>query len=57
MVSIAVRAFIDASLPNHLIELLERIVLHSSDFADNKSLQNLLARSGTRKHDFVRILD
>lgn len=37
-VSVTVSAFIDANLPNQLIELLERIVLHNSDFADNKSL-------------------
>ena len=56
MVSIAVRAFIDASLPNHLIELLERIVLHSSDFADNKSLQNLLILTAIRS-DQTRVMD
>ena len=32
----------DADMPNELIELLERIVLHNSDFASNKNLQNLL---------------
>lgn len=37
-VSNTVKAFIDAELPNELIELLERIVLHNSDFASNKSL-------------------
>ena len=37
-VSMAVRAFMDAQLNNQLIELLERIVLHNSDFAENKSL-------------------
>jgi clathrin heavy chain len=56
MVSCAVRAFIDASLPNHLIELLERIVLHNSDFADNKSLQNLLILTAIRS-DNTRVMD
>jgi clathrin heavy chain len=28
----------DADMPNELIELLERIVLHNSDFASNKNL-------------------
>jgi len=37
-VSNTVQAFIEAELPNELIELLERIVLHNSDFAANKSL-------------------
>lgn len=37
-VSITVKAFIDADLPQYLIELLERIVLHNSDFAENASL-------------------
>lgn len=31
-----------ANLPNELIELLEKIVLESSAFNDNKTLQNLL---------------
>lgn len=31
-----------AELPNELIELLEKIVLESSAFNDNKTLQNLL---------------
>ena len=56
MVSCAVRAFIDANLPNHLIELLERIVLHNSDFADNKSLQNLLILTAIRS-DSTRVMD
>jgi clathrin heavy chain len=47
-VSVTVSAFIDAQLPNQLIELLERIVLHNSDFADNKSLQNLLILTAIR---------
>ena len=55
-VSLAVRAFIDAELPNQLIELLERIVLHNSDFADNKSLQNLLILTAIRA-DTTRVMD
>lgn len=47
-VSVSVQAFIEADLPEHLIELLERIVLHNSDFADNKSLQNLLILTAIR---------
>ncbi len=41
-VSVTVKAFMTAELPNELIELLERIVLHNSGFANNKNLQNLL---------------
>merc|ERR1719233_287098 len=44
-ISLAVRAFMAAELPNELIELLERIVLSGAadrTFRDNKSLQNLL---------------
>ncbi|KAJ5070113.1 clathrin heavy chain [Anaeramoeba ignava] len=41
-VSIAVKAFIAAELPNQLINLLEKIVLENSRFSDNSNLQNLL---------------
>lgn len=42
-VSATVKAFIAADLPNELIELLEKIVLHkSADFGKNRNLQNLL---------------
>lgn len=44
LVSTAVKAFMDADLPNELIELLERIVLDSTnpEFSKNRNLQNLL---------------
>ncbi|KAF8817774.1 putative clathrin heavy chain, partial [Cardiosporidium cionae] len=41
-ISVAVKAFTAAKLPNELIELLEKIVLHNSEFSSNKNLQNLL---------------
>lgn len=41
-VSTTVRAFMQNDLPGELIELLERIVLQGSDFAQNPNLQNLL---------------
>ncbi|KAK8792774.1 hypothetical protein WA158_004938 [Blastocystis sp. Blastoise] len=47
-VSKTVKAFIDADLPEHLIGLLERLVLQGSDFANNKNLQNLLIITGVR---------
>ncbi len=42
LVSIAVKAFIDADMPVELIELLEKIILEPSTFSDNANLQNLL---------------
>ncbi|CAM9371246.1 unnamed protein product, partial [Choristocarpus tenellus] len=41
-VSTTVKAFMNADMPQELIELLERIVLQGSDFSENKNLQNLL---------------
>jgi clathrin heavy chain len=44
-VSNTVKAFMAASLPNELIELLERLIIHGSsdgEFATNTNLQNLL---------------
>jgi len=41
-VKVAVRAFIDAGLQSELMELLEKLVLHNSEFSRNKNLQNLL---------------
>ncbi len=46
----------DADMPNELIELLERIVLHNSDFASNKNLQNLLILTAI-KADKTRVMD
>lgn len=55
-VSAAVNAFINAQLPHELIELLEKIVLHNSDFSNNKNLQNLLILTAM-KADSSRIMD
>lgn len=41
-VSVTVKAFMAAELPNELIELLEKIILEGSAFSDNRNLQNLL---------------
>eukprot|EP01083_Nonionella_stella_P286294 974463_1 len=44
-VSATVKAFMNADLPNELIELLERIVMSNSaeyNFRNNKNLQNLM---------------
>ena len=45
-----------AELPHELIELLERIVLHNSSFANNKNLQNLLILTAI-KADQTRVMD
>lgn len=60
-VSVAVKAFISANLPNHLMELLERLMLRPSNeggspFQDNKNLQNLLILTAI-KVDPKRIID
>merc|ERR1739846_183838 len=41
-ISVTVKAFMAADLPNELIELLEKIVLDNSVFSDHRNLQNLL---------------
>lgn len=55
-VSIAVASFLAADLPAELIELLEKIVLEPSVFADNSNLQNLLILTAT-KADKGRVMD
>jgi clathrin heavy chain len=57
-VSTTVKAFITADLPNELIELLEKIVIHGSnkDFRKNKNLQNLLILTAI-KADQTRVMD
>ncbi|KAH9407511.1 hypothetical protein TYRP_012332 [Tyrophagus putrescentiae] len=41
-ISVTVKAFTAANLPNELIKLLEKIVLDNSVFSDHRKLQNLL---------------
>jgi len=56
-VSATVKAFIGADLPNELIELLEKIVLHkSADFSKNRNLQNLLILTAIQA-DKSRVMD
>ena len=55
-VSCAVKAFMDADMPHQLIELLEKIVLHNSDFSENKNLQNLLILTAI-KADRTKVMD
>merc|ERR1711998_204693 len=55
-VSATVKAFIKADLQKELIELLEKIVLHNSDFSNNRNLQNLLILTAI-KADKTRVMD
>ena len=55
-VSITVKAFIEADLPQELIELLDKIVLHHSDFSNNSNLQTLLIYTAI-KSDTTRVMD
>lgn len=55
-VSLTVKAFMKAELPHELMELLEKIVLHNSDFSKNKNLQNLLLLTAI-KADKTRVMD
>lgn len=61
-VSETVKAFLAADLSSELIELLERIVLHGSRFAQTRSLQNLLILTAIksekdRVQDYINRLD
>eukprot|EP00898_Chlorokybus_atmophyticus_P005972 jgi/Chlat1/6376/Chrsp44S09041 len=55
-VSITVKAFMTADLPQELIELLEKIVLQNSAFSGNPNLQNLLILTAI-KADKSRVMD
>eukprot|EP00899_Mesostigma_viride_P014185 jgi/Mesvir1/22768/Mv14160-RA.1 len=55
-VSVTVKAFMTAELPNELIELLEKIVLQNSAFSGNPNLQNLLILTAI-KADKSRVMD
>ncbi|OMJ87695.1 hypothetical protein SteCoe_10539 [Stentor coeruleus] len=55
-VSLTVKAFLKADLQKELIELLEKIVLHKSDFSKNKNLQNMLIVTAI-KADPSRVVD
>ncbi|KAI8807650.1 hypothetical protein BJ742DRAFT_811431 [Cladochytrium replicatum] len=55
-VSVTVKAFMSAELPNELIELLEKLVLEGSAFSDNRNLQNLLILTAI-KSDKTRVMD
>ena len=62
-ISVTVKAFMTANLPNELIELLEKLVLEeSSSFNNNRNLQNLLIltaikASSERVMEYINRLD
>jgi len=55
-VATKVKAFMDADMPSELMELLEKIVLHNSDFSSNQDLQNLLVLTAI-KADRAKVMD
>jgi len=55
-VSVAVKSFMQAELHESLIQLLEKIVLHNSEFASYKLLQNLLITTAI-KTDQGKVMD
>lgn len=55
-ISITVKAFMAADLPNELIELLEKIVLENSAFSEHRNLQNLLILTAI-KADTTRVME
>jgi clathrin heavy chain len=61
-VSTTVKAFMNASIPEELIGLLEKIVLHGSEFSQNNNLQNLLIITSMQSQpekvrDYIERLD
>ena len=55
-VSVTVKAFMTADLPNELIELLEKIVLDNTLFSEHRNLQNLLILTAI-KADRTRVME
>lgn len=55
-VSVTVKSFMGADLPNELIELLEKLVLEGSAFSENRNLQNLLILTSI-KADKGRVME
>jgi clathrin heavy chain len=55
-VGVTVKAFMAAKMENELLELLEKIVLHNSEFSNSRNLQNLLILTAI-KCDRTRVID
>lgn len=56
LVSFTVKAFMQADLPNELVELLEKLILNNTLFSNHKNLQNLLILTSI-KADKKRVLE
>ncbi|CAD5215134.1 unnamed protein product [Bursaphelenchus okinawaensis] len=61
-ISVTVKAFMSANLPHELIELLEKIVLDSSNFGQHRNLQNLLILTAVKSEagrvmEYIQKLD
>ncbi|KAG2216085.1 hypothetical protein INT45_000877 [Circinella minor] len=55
-VSLTIKAFMAADLPNQLVEPLERIVSEQSTFNDNKALQNVLIFTVVKTYH-IKVMD
>ncbi|CAF4504318.1 unnamed protein product, partial [Rotaria sp. Silwood2] len=55
-ISVTIKAFMTADLPNNFIELLEKFVIDNSVFSEHRNLQNLLILTAI-KADRTRVMD
>ncbi|OAF63664.1 hypothetical protein A3Q56_08633, partial [Intoshia linei] len=55
-ITVAVKAFMTAKMPNKLIEILEKVVMENSTFKEHGNLQNLLILTAV-KSDPSRVMD
>ena len=55
-ISVTVKAFMAADLPNELIELLEKIVIDSSVFSDHRYVKYILLHDKNIVHSFWFLL-
>lgn len=55
-VSVTVKAFMTADLPNELIELLEKIVLDNSVFSEHRYCEGLVFLVGLLCYGFVMVM-
>lgn len=61
-VSVTVKAFMKADLPNELIDLLDVVMMQKSEFSNNTYLQNLLIITAIKVnspkvHEYITRLD
>ncbi|KFD72333.1 hypothetical protein M514_11620 [Trichuris suis] len=55
-ITVTVKAFMTADLPNELIEILEKVVLDNPSFGEHRNLQNLLILTAI-KADHSRVME